>query len=59
MTIIDAAMARREYVERVSKQSAEMLIIAAVAANDDMREELLDYAKRLALHARDMWLEIA
>jgi hypothetical protein len=45
-------MKQFDLTERVSLQAAQMLVIAVRADNPAMREQLLDFAKRMAHHAR-------
>ncbi len=45
--IINAQAARVEWAERVARQSEQMLIIARATNDDEMRSELLGYARRL------------
>jgi hypothetical protein len=40
------------FAERVSLQSAQMLIIASRADDPEMREQLFDFARRMARQAR-------
>ncbi len=46
--IINANEARIEWASRVARQCEEMLIIAAATNNDEMRDEFLCCARRLA-----------
>lgn len=56
--MIDPESARREWADRVSIQSAQMLIIASATTCSDMRGELLDYARRMAEHAKALLPEM-
>jgi hypothetical protein len=52
--IINTVMAPAEWAARVSKQAEQMLIIAAATNDDEMRDELLDFAERLTVHASEI-----
>jgi hypothetical protein len=50
--MIDPAALHREFAERVSIQSAQMILLASMVETDAMRDETLDMARDMARRAR-------
>jgi hypothetical protein len=50
--MLDVVTTKRSMAERVSLQSAQMIVMATMADTAEMREELLDFARRMARQAR-------
>lgn len=51
---INTAPALAEWAGRVTKQAEQLRIIASATNDDEMRDELVEYAGRLDDHARDI-----
>jgi hypothetical protein len=49
--VLGRDLVRRDWAARVGKQAEQMLTIATAATDAAMRDELYDYAQRLAVHA--------
>jgi hypothetical protein len=50
--MLDVVTTKRSMAERVSLQSAQMIVMATMADTAEMRDELLDFARRMARQAR-------